>query len=234
MKYIAITGGIACGKSTLGRLLAEQGADVLDADAVVHRLQAPGGALVEPLRAEFGNGVITPDGAIDRHALATLVFATINSPPAVGGRDSAGVVSNSSFFIPNSSLKGGVPLPPLARLNAIVHPVVREEFKKWRDDSSAKQPPWAKVAIIPLLFESGWQDDWDVTLCITCSPEAQLRRALARGWTQEELARRAAAQWPMERKRALATIAVDNSTDDLHALAQVARDLRSYPFPSFS
>lgn len=72
---IAVTGGIACGKSTFARFLEEDGCAVLDTDEVAHALQAPGGAAVAPLAERFGGGVIADDGSIDRRALAKIVFA---------------------------------------------------------------------------------------------------------------------------------------------------------------
>jgi dephospho-CoA kinase len=56
-------------------MLAERGAAVLDADALAHELTAPGGAAIEPIRAAFGDAMITPSGALDRAAMRALVFA---------------------------------------------------------------------------------------------------------------------------------------------------------------
>lgn len=73
MPLIALTGGIASGKSTIARRLAERGAVVIDADAVVRELQAPG----EPVTLAIGEafpGVVGADGALDRAALGAIVF----------------------------------------------------------------------------------------------------------------------------------------------------------------
>ncbi|WP_345750759.1 dephospho-CoA kinase [Microbacterium rhizophilus] len=74
MPLIALTGGIASGKSTIARRLAERGAVVIDADALVRELQRPGQPVLAAIAAEFGEGVLTPDGALDRPALGALVF----------------------------------------------------------------------------------------------------------------------------------------------------------------
>jgi dephospho-CoA kinase len=71
---VAITGGIACGKSLFSHYLSQLGVDILDADDVVHRLEEPGGAAVGAIVAVFGEGVLGADGGIDRAALGTLVF----------------------------------------------------------------------------------------------------------------------------------------------------------------
>ena len=72
---IALTGGIACGKSLFAKFLRELGIHVLDADDVVHELEAPGGAAVPAIVARFGAGVLAGDGGIDRSALAARVFS---------------------------------------------------------------------------------------------------------------------------------------------------------------
>ncbi|TMH73362.1 MAG: dephospho-CoA kinase [Betaproteobacteria bacterium] len=72
---IALTGGIGSGKSTLGRMLVEQGAALIDTDAIAHELTAAGGAAIGALRAEFGDEAIGPDGALDRCAVRARVFA---------------------------------------------------------------------------------------------------------------------------------------------------------------
>jgi len=72
---IGVTGGIAAGKSTVLGLLREHGAETIDADAIYHDLISPGGGLVEPIVQRFGAHVRSSDGAIDRRALAGIVFA---------------------------------------------------------------------------------------------------------------------------------------------------------------
>ncbi len=71
---IALTGGIACGKSLLARYLSSMGLAIIDADDVVHELEAPGGAAVEPIVERFGRDVLALDGGIDRRRLAEAVF----------------------------------------------------------------------------------------------------------------------------------------------------------------
>jgi dephospho-CoA kinase len=72
---IGLTGNIACGKSTVLRRLAELGAEVIDADLVVHALMEPGQPVWAAVREGFGPGVIAPDDRIDRRALAAIVFS---------------------------------------------------------------------------------------------------------------------------------------------------------------
>lgn len=74
-KTIGITGGIASGKSTLTAFLRKKGYSVIDADALVHRLQAPHGRLYQVLVEHFGRGILLADGQLDRPKLGELIFS---------------------------------------------------------------------------------------------------------------------------------------------------------------
>jgi len=71
---IGLTGGIGSGKSTVSARLAELGARVVDADAIVRAVQAPGTEVFAAIVERFGPGVVAEDGALDRAALAAIVF----------------------------------------------------------------------------------------------------------------------------------------------------------------
>ena len=73
-KIIGITGGIASGKSTVTNFLRKQGFQVVDADAVVHQLQKPGGRLFQALVQHFGQEIILESREINRPLLASLIF----------------------------------------------------------------------------------------------------------------------------------------------------------------
>lgn len=75
MNTLALTGGIACGKSLFGSFLAQLGADVVDTDELVHRLHAPGGEAAKAVEHAFGPEFLAPDGGTDRARLARLVFS---------------------------------------------------------------------------------------------------------------------------------------------------------------
>ena len=75
-KYIiGLTGNIACGKSAVVQTLADAGVHTIDADAVTRHLQQPGQAVYDAIVGAFGNGIVAPDGTIDRRALGAIVFA---------------------------------------------------------------------------------------------------------------------------------------------------------------
>ena len=72
---LGVTGNIAAGKSTVVRMLAEFGAEVIDADAVYHGLIVPDAPLWQELLDRFGDRILAPDRRIDRRALGGIVFA---------------------------------------------------------------------------------------------------------------------------------------------------------------
>jgi dephospho-CoA kinase len=72
---VGLTGGIASGKSTVSALLAERGAEVIDADHIARQVVMPGTHAWYKIRDHFGPGVLFADGTIDRQALADIVFA---------------------------------------------------------------------------------------------------------------------------------------------------------------
>ena len=74
-KIIGITGGIASGKSTVTNFLRLKGFQVVDADAVVHNLQKPGGRLYQVLVQHFGQKIILENGGLNRPLLASLIFS---------------------------------------------------------------------------------------------------------------------------------------------------------------
>ncbi len=74
MLRVGLTGGLASGKSTVARMLAERGAAVFDADALVHDLYQPGGAAVHAARDLFGEAALDANGAVDRAKVAEIVF----------------------------------------------------------------------------------------------------------------------------------------------------------------
>lgn len=72
---VGLTGGIGCGKSTVAELFAGLGATIVDTDAIAHALTAPHGAAMPAILAEFGPDFATPDGALDRARMRSLVFS---------------------------------------------------------------------------------------------------------------------------------------------------------------
>jgi dephospho-CoA kinase len=76
MLRVGLTGGIASGKSTVARMMAERGAQVLDADQVVRDLMQPGKPVYRQVVQHFGREIVNPDGEINRKRVADAVFPT--------------------------------------------------------------------------------------------------------------------------------------------------------------
>lgn len=85
------------------------------------------------------------------------------------------------------------------RLEAILHPRIRErwaaEVGRWRGEGFS-----LGAVVIPLLFETDAPSSFDAIVCVACSAAAQRDRLMVRGWMEEEIRQRIAAQWPVEKK----------------------------------
>lgn len=105
---IGLTGPIGCGKSTVAGWLAERGGAVIDADRLAREATAPGEPTLPAIRARFGDGVFGRDGALDRAALARIVFADPAAlrdleavvHPAVGRRLAAALAAAEASAAP--------------------------------------------------------------------------------------------------------------------------------------
>jgi len=82
---LAVTGGIACGKSEVGRILADAGFDVLDTDRLAHDVMKTGTPVFEQVVENFGKSVLGLDGEIDRSQLGRIVFADPMAREALNG-----------------------------------------------------------------------------------------------------------------------------------------------------
>lgn len=74
MLRVGLTGGIACGKSTVAKMFAGFGAHVVDADLIAHELYRPGEEVYQELIKKFGPEIVKPDGELDRAKLAAAAF----------------------------------------------------------------------------------------------------------------------------------------------------------------
>ena len=174
MQRVALTGGIATGKSyCLGRFAA-LGAATIDADRLAREVVAPGTPGLAKIVERFGESILTAGGALDRAALGRIAFS-----------DRAA----------------------RADLESIVHPEVYRRISAWFADLPAGTA--VAIADIPLLFETGHQHDFDLTIVCACDPAEQLRRLMARDQlTREAALARLAAQWPIDEKAARADIVI--------------------------
>ena len=168
---IALTGGIACGKSLVAKFLNELGVETIDADDIVHEL--------------------IPDPA-ERKRLAAEVFG-----------DEA----------------------KRKELEARIHPRVKDEINKriteslnHRNESGDSHDSVIRlfgdsvIVIIPLLFETHWDADYDIICCVRSERDLQISRMMTtRGYTREEAEARLAAQMPVEEKAAKSHYVIENN-----------------------
>jgi len=182
---IALTGGIACGKSLVAKYLNERGVETIDADDLVHEL--------------------IPDPA-ERKRIAAEVFADPEKRRA---------------------------------LEAKLHPQVKERIESFlaegqgqRSRSTAEDPSvqpstfnlQPRVAIIPLLFETHWDAEYDIICCVASDRETQISRMrTTRGYTREEAEARLAAQLPVEEKAAKSHYVIENNGSVEELKFKVAR-----------
>lgn len=181
---VALTGGLACGKSEVAGILRGEGVPVIDTDALAHALLAPGHRVFEQVVATFGKYYLTEEGAIDRRKLGRLVF----QDPAAR-----------------------------ATLNGLMHPAIYDEVFAWIDREH--QTHAAAVAMIPLLYETGMETRFDAVIAVASDEALMIRRMLTRGWTEDDVRARMAAQWPVAEKARRAGYVIWNN-EDLSALKE--------------
>ena len=115
----------------------------------------------------------------------------------------------------------------LARLEAIVHPLVAAERDKFLAQAQERSAP-VVVIDVPLLFETGGERGCDAVVVVSAPPEVQKRRAFERpGMTEEKFAVLVAKQMPDPEKRRRADFIVDSSQSFDHTRAQVRDILRA-------
>jgi dephospho-CoA kinase len=160
MVVIGLIGKIAAGKSTVARLFAEHGAEVIDADALAREaFDEP--AVRRAVVARFGPAVVAADGSIRRDVLATRVFGP--------GDDQASALED---------------------LEAIVHPLVRRRIEARLEAIRANEASGAAAAFVvldvPLLVQAGWVPRCDVLVRVVCDDATRAGRLAARNLSPQQ------------------------------------------------
>jgi len=195
-KTIALTGGIGTGKSSVARLFASLGAVVVDADAIVHELQAPGTPLLAEIAAAFGADVIDASGALDRKQLADRVFSDPEQRKRLNALVHPRVGAEMARRIEAARAAK-------AKLVVVDIPLFFEGRPRDRDAARA---------------------GFDATVLVWAPRATQIARTLARdGATPAEVEARVAAQLPIDEKRALADHVIDNAGSPAETEAQVRK-----------
>jgi dephospho-CoA kinase len=176
---IGLTGGIACGKSTVASMLVNLGAILIDADQLAREVVMPGRPALQQIADRFGPEVILPDGTLHRKALGAIIF---NEPAA--RKD----------------------------LDAITHPQIRLAMWDQMHQAEEAYPDKLVVVDVPLLYESKLQAYYQKVMVVYVPERVQLQRLIERdGLSLEAAGQRLQAQMPIEQKKLLADIVIDNS-----------------------
>lgn len=194
-RIVGLTGGIAAGKSTVGRLLRELGAAVVDADEVARVVVAPGRPAYQELRQAFGDDILQPGAEdqgqlrpLDRARLAALAF---NDPEA------------------------------RRRLNQITHPAIAAESARLINDLFAAGHT-VVIYEATLIAENGLHRGLAGVIVVDLPEDEQLRRAIQRGLPEAQARARMAAQATRQERLAIATWVIDNRGSEADTRARVA------------
>jgi len=197
---VGLTGGIASGKSVVGEMFVALGVHLIQADTIAHELMQPGEAVYREVVQHFGEGILNPDGTVNRARLAEAAFSTSDA---------------------NKTSR-------IQELNQIVHPAVIRRQDEWMA-AVGQRDPWA-IAMVEaaLILEAGAAKRFARLVVVTCRPEQRIQRWAARVGVNEETARREvgrriAAQLPDEEKIKAADYVIDNSGSLDETRKQVSR-----------
>lgn len=193
MRVIGLTGGMGAGKSTVARLLADRGAHVVDADAIAREVVEPGEPALTRIVERFGDGVLLDDGALDRAALAAIVFS-----------DDAARADLEAITHP------------------AIRARMQERFAGHAAAEQDEAGERVVVLDHPLLVETGLAEGLEVVVVVQAPVELRVQRlAEGRGVDPDDARRRMAAQASDEERAAAATHVLRNDADEAALAGQV-------------
>ena len=196
-RTVGLSGGIGSGKSTVSELFRGLGAAVVDADAIVHELQAPGTPLLGEITAAFGQDILDANGALDRKALGAIVFGDAEARGRLG-----------QLVHPRVADEMVRRTEEAARLGA---PLIVLDIPLLFEGRAAGTGTSARMG-------------YDTTVLVWVPRDVQLERTMTRdACSREEAQARIDAQMPLDDKRALADFVIDNSGERSHTREQVAQ-----------
>ena len=188
-KRIALTGGIATGKTTVANRFRELGAIILDADEYSRLAVEPGTASYTALRDRIGPLFFNRDGTLRRQELRREIIRE----PALR-----------------------------KRINAILHPYIIGAMGTEWERQKKLHPRAVLVFDIPLLFEGGFEKDFDIVILVYSTPEVQVQRLIQRDkLSPSEAERTMSMQFPIDSKRAHSDYIIENSGEIERTLRQV-------------
>lgn len=194
MQLIALTGGIASGKSTVGRRLAALGAVRIDADQLARDAVAPGSPGLRSVVERFGEHLLDADGGLDRAALGEIVFS-----------DAAALADLNAIVHPEVRRLGQEQVAAAAARDADA--VVAYEIPLLVETGGH-------------TGSSGF--DWDTVVVADAPEETRVARMVTlRGMAEDEARRRIANQGTDAERRAIADVIIDTSGTEAETLEQV-------------
>ena len=188
-KRIALTGGIATGKTTVANRFRELGAIILDADRYARQAVEPGTPSYTALLDRIGPLFFKLDGTLRRQELRRSIIRE----------------------------------PTLRKkIDAILHPYIMEAMGAEWERQKKLHPQAVIVFDIPLLFEGGFDKDFDIVILVYSTPEVQVQRLIQRDkLSSSEAERTLSMQLPIDSKRAHSDYIIENSAELEHTLRQV-------------
>lgn len=197
---IALTGAMGSGKSRVAELFLEQGARVIDADKISRLLLEPSEKGWSALQAEFGELFLNDDLTVDRKKLRASIFS-------------------------DESLR--------EKINSILHPLIKYAINGICAEKTVHQSVMIDgagclpitVVEVPLLFEVGWQDDFDLVIVVCADEETCLKRVMVRDGVDRQSALAAfASQMSLAKKIRMADYVIDNN-GEMEATARQVKEL---------
>ena len=181
---IALTGGIACGKSLVAKFLNELGVETIDADDIVHEL--------------------IPDPA-ERKRIAAEVFGNETKRKELEARLHPLVKERIEEFLDVDRIDRGIGADSANIDSRISTPV--DAYRRLSTPNRL-----LRLAVIPLLFEAHWDENFDIICCVGSERDLQISRMMTtRGYTREEAEARLKAQLPVEEKAAKSHYVIENN-----------------------
>ncbi|MCD5390458.1 dephospho-CoA kinase [candidate division NPL-UPA2 bacterium] len=201
MLVIGITGGIACGKSTVARMFGRLGAEIIDADRIAHSVIEPGTSAWQRVVDEFGRGILNKNLAVNRRKLGRIIFA-----------DSEKRRKLEEIIHPR-----------------VIEIIKKTAARTRKSAASVKKQQSASglelSAIIidaPLLIEANLVSLVEKLVVVTASRKTQIVRLRRSGLTEGEAIRRIDSQMSLREKEALADYVIRNDGN----LKETARQVR--------
>ncbi len=166
---VALTGGIASGKSTVSTILAQLGAMVIDADQLARDVVAPGTQGLEQVVARFGRSVLTEDGELDRPAVAEVVFKDVRA------RKDLEAIIHPLVYEASMQAEAGADPGTL-----VVHdiPLLAESGRAGDFDAVIVVDAPAETQVARMVEQRGWSRD-DAEARISAQAIREERRAMA-------------------------------------------------------